>query len=105
MDELWYKLLQKSHCTVIVKLVRDNEGNVKDIIMGHDTWDDFNKMNRIYKSYEFAWGDNKEISKIVFSSYAGCVSSTDEFYEVNGKLILTETTINILDQTIYNVAT
>eukprot|EP01015_Nassula_variabilis_P001766 TRINITY_DN10965_c0_g1_i3.p1 TRINITY_DN10965_c0_g1~~TRINITY_DN10965_c0_g1_i3.p1 ORF type:complete len:276 (+),score=19.05 TRINITY_DN10965_c0_g1_i3:64-891(+) len=34
-----------------------------------------------------------------------CVSSTDEYFEVNGKMLLTETTLSILDQTIYNIAT
>ena len=54
-------------------------------------------MTRIYKSYTFCWGEKAEVNKIVFSSYAGCISSTDEFYEVNGKLLVTETTLSVLD--------
>eukprot|EP01015_Nassula_variabilis_P019627 TRINITY_DN332_c0_g1_i2.p1 TRINITY_DN332_c0_g1~~TRINITY_DN332_c0_g1_i2.p1 ORF type:complete len:642 (+),score=76.63 TRINITY_DN332_c0_g1_i2:66-1991(+) len=104
-EDVWAKLLRKSHCSVIVKLVRGEDGKIQDLIAAHNTWDDFSKMIRIYKQYEFVWGDNGEVSDIVFSSYAGCISSTDEFYEVNGKFFLTETTLNVLDESIYNIAT
>lgn len=46
----------------------------------------------VYGDYSF---------KASFSSYPGLISSTDDFIINNHKLITTETTLNILDQSLY----
>jgi hypothetical protein len=38
---------------------------------------------------------------MTFSSYPGCLSSTDDFYITNNNLVITETTIEIIDVTHY----
>lgn len=38
----------------------------------------------------------------VFSAYPGTLSSTDDFYITNNKLMITETTIDVLDINLYS---
>jgi len=38
---------------------------------------------------------------MTFSSYPGCLSSTDDFYITNNNLVITETTIEIIDVSQY----
>ena len=72
---------------------------IKDILISHATWDDYNAMIRIFKIYSFKFND--ELNQIgltnhtvSFSSYPGCISSTDDYYIVNQDLFITETTIS-----------
>lgn len=43
----------KSHCSAFLKVIKDNKGNYKDLIVAHSTWDDYAEMLRIYKHYDF----------------------------------------------------
>lgn len=38
-----------SHCSAFIKVVKDDKGNYKDLIVSHNTWDDYSEMLRIYK--------------------------------------------------------
>jgi len=77
------------------------------VLVSHSTWDDYSEMLRIFKHYEFELlGDNSHIEGFkkkdeTFSSYPGCLSSTDDFYMLNSKLIVTETTLEILNEELY----
>jgi len=75
-------------------------------MVGHSTWDDYSEMLRVYKYYEIEMlGEgvphglgNKRIS---FSSYPGCLSSTDDWYIINDKFIITETTLEVMQENLY----
>ncbi len=47
------------------------------------------------QSYKFEFENNHELpsSEMTFSSYPGCLSSTDDFYITNNNLVITETTL------------
>lgn len=59
---------------------------------------------RIFKHFTFGADDPSTSVQISFSSYAGMISSTDDFYEVKKKgsaIVIIETTINVLDKDSY----
>jgi len=78
------------HCTGLVRLPEDKS----DLYFGHTTWEAFSEMTRVWKVYDFPL---KGVSarKISFSSYPGCVSSTDDYYLMDSGLAITETTLSI----------
>jgi len=78
------------HCTAIVRLTPDH----KELYFGHTTWEPFSEMTRVWKLYDFPLKD-VTARKISFSSYPGCVSSTDDYYLMDNGLAITETTLNI----------
>lgn len=76
----------------------------EDIYAGHSTWWSFASMIRIFKRYEFSY-NNPSIAakKTVFSSYPGMVSSWDDFYMMDSKLLMVQTTNNIADPRLYDI--
>lgn len=74
----------RSHCSVLFKLV-----GTSDIVMSHSTWDSYWAMQRVFKYLEV--GEHK---KITYSSYPGCISSTDDFFILDGNLVVTETSLD-----------
>lgn len=78
------------HCTGLVRLTPDH----KELYFGHTTWEPFSEMTRVWKLYDFPLKDTTA-RKISFSSYPGCVSSTDDYYLMDNGLAITETTLNI----------
>lgn len=78
------------HCTGLVRLTPDH----KELYFGHTTWEPFSEMTRVWKVYDFPLKD-VSAKKISFSSYPGCVSSTDDYYLMDNGLAITETTLNL----------
>lgn len=54
-------------------------------------------MLRFYKFYQFEISDKNNYT-ISFSAYPGSVISTDDFYLIKDKLVITETTLSIDDE-------
>jgi len=82
--------IEKGHCTGVVHLA---EGN-SELYFGHTTWESFSEMTRIWKVYDFPL-QGVSAKKISFSSYPGCISSTDDYYLMDSGLAITETTLSI----------
>ena len=100
---LWEKLMSKSHCSALIKSLINPKGYLEDIYVAHTTWDSYSEMHRIFKVYDFKYdlfGKEKN-SKIIFSSYPGTLTSTDDFYMLNSKITILETTLEILDRELY----
>jgi len=106
IHKIWLKKLSHSHCSALIKVLYNEEDNtVKDIMVGHTTWDDYSAMVRIFKENIFEFmGENSIIpsNQVTYSSYAGVISSTDDYYLVNKKLVVMETTLEILNERLYS---
>ncbi len=81
--------LLDQHCSALIKVTSE------DIIVAHDTWDDYSGTIRQYKTYAMA-------STIVsFSAMAGMISSGDDFYLTSNQLIVQETTNDFFNDDLY----
>ena len=91
-----------SHCTAFVKLSNDSS----DIWFGHNTWNYYILMIRIFKEYRFLTNKGHEKSKTVaFSSYPASLTSVDDFYVMDSNLTEMGTSINILKVDLYDLIT
>eukprot|EP00931_Biecheleriopsis_adriatica_P105978 TRINITY_DN80495_c0_g1_i1.p1 TRINITY_DN80495_c0_g1~~TRINITY_DN80495_c0_g1_i1.p1 ORF type:complete len:662 (-),score=161.32 TRINITY_DN80495_c0_g1_i1:24-1721(-) len=99
-DAHWMKRVAESgRCSALVRLA---EGD-RDLLMGHTTWDDYSKMTRIFKFYNFSMpAAETSATRIAFSSYPGAVTSTDDFYVMSSGITTMETSLEILDPTVWD---
>ena len=97
-EEIRKNFILNSRCSALVKLAND----YSDLWFGHATWDYYNVMIRIFKEYRFVSNKGNENNKvIVFPSYPAVLFSTDDFYYLDSKLLVMETSINIFDIDLY----
>lgn len=98
-DQAWEERMRKSRCSAFVRLSDQNA----DILVGHATWDDYSKMTRIFKYYNFnlpgAW---TKATHMAFSSYPGNLWSSDNFYVMNSGLVVVDTSLEILNPKVYD---
>lgn len=78
------------HCTSLVRLADDN----KELYFGHTTVECYSEMTRIWKVYDFPL-KGAAATKISFSSYPGCISSTDDYMLMDSGIAVMETTLDI----------
>ena len=98
IEEFKIFFLLHSHCSALIKLTDD----YNDIFFGHNTWSLYNTMIRIFKEYHFISNKGEEKSKtIIFSSYPAVLFSLDDFYIMDSKLLVMETTNSIYDNNLY----
>jgi len=98
-DKDWENMLtRKGHCTAFVRMGKENA----DMFVGHTTWDDYSKMTKMFKYYDFNLPYPTAASKVAMSSYPGCVSSTDDWYMLSSGLIVADTTLEILNPLLYD---
>ena len=89
-----------THCSALIKVAND----LSDIWIGHNTWTTYGTMIRTFKEYRFVSNNHKENSKVVvFSSYPGSLSSIDDFYYLDSKLVVIETTNSNFNDTLYDL--
>jgi len=91
--ENWDRLMRHGRCSALIKVLPD----FSDVFVGHSTWADYSELLRIWKTYTLPLKNVP--SKIVsFSSYAGMISSTDDWYITDQELLITETTTQVEDE-------
>ncbi len=86
-------LFSRSMCSAIFKTSAD----LKDIYYGHSSWFTYSATNRIYKHYHFL-DSLFAATSMSFSSYAGYMSSLDDFYLMNSGLVMIQTSLSVLDK-------
>jgi hypothetical protein len=100
VDDDWeLRLTKHGHCSALVRVAPE----IKDILIGHTTWADYAKMTRIFKYYNFPLPGAYTQTKVMgFSSYPGCISSTDDFYMLDSGLVVLDTSLEILNADLYD---
>jgi hypothetical protein len=117
-------------CSSLIKLLPNN----LDLLISHDTWSTYETMLRVLKkfslNYSFSNSSMHHIyhrnfvndisfdfgfsciyvetipgSKISFSSYPGALASFDDFYVTNTKLSITETSLEITNNSLWQFVT
>jgi len=85
-----HKTRKSGRCTSVVRLADGNS----ELYFGHTTNEMYSEMNRMWKVYDFPL-QGVVATKISFSSYPGCISSTDDYYLMDSGLAVTETSLDI----------
>lgn len=100
IDHDWEnRLTRRGRCSALVRIAPEN----KDLLIGHTTWGDYATMTRVFKYYHFMLpGAYTKTNVIGFSSYPGCISSTDDFYILDSGLVVMDTSLEILNMDLYN---
>ncbi|XP_041084538.1 putative phospholipase B-like 2 [Polyodon spathula] len=89
------RALGSGSCSALIKLLPGN----KDLLVSHDTWNNYQSMLRIMKKYSFAFQASPQAESTIpggvqaFSSYPGSIFSGDDFYILSSGLVTLETTI------------
>ncbi|EAL64426.1 phospholipase B-like protein [Dictyostelium discoideum AX4] len=83
------------HCSALIKLTDD----LTELYTGHTTWSDYYQMVRMIKSYNFRFSKlvAAKSNTTMFSGYPGVLMSVDDFYMLDSKLVVLETTNGIKD--------
>lgn len=87
-----------SHCSSIVKPVNGV------LYAAHEMWTTYAQMLMVWKQYDFGLVHTPGIvsRKVGFSSWPGMLSSEDDFYITEAKLVVMETTNNVYNFTLYD---
>lgn len=97
-EALWRRIKESSgRCSALVRLAQGR----KELLVGHSTFSDYGEMNRIFKYYNLPL-HGAVARKIAFSSYPGVAGSTDDYYLTDSGLVVTETTISMLNDQAYD---
>mgnify|MGYP001200651857 FL=1 len=91
----WDRLVRHGRCSSLIKVLPD----YSDVFVAHATWADYSELLRIWKTYTFPLQE-VAATTISFSSYAGMISSTDDWYITDQQLLVTETTTQVEDESI-----
>ena len=89
----------RSHCSAIVKVLPD----LSDIYVAHNTWAGYKTMLRQMKVYRFPFNSltTNNSDTMMFSSYPGTVTSTDDYYISDQELVVVETTNDVYTTELY----
>lgn len=100
--ELLKYVNSKGMCSALIKLLPGFE----NIFLSHSSWFTYSNTYRIYKHYDFNLNHSQIASKAMsFSSYPGYLESLDDFYILDSRLVLLQTTNIVFNKTIYDKVT
>lgn len=93
------EILKRSHCSAYVKLTKLKN----ELFMAHNSWFYYSSMLKSKKTYHYH-APTSDIN-VSLSSFAGIVSSDDDFFITSNKLGILETTLNIFNEALYDELT
>lgn len=94
----WRKLITRSRCSSLVRWTSDHS----ELFHGHTTWSTWAYLTRTYKLYELNLENTPGVT-IHFASYPGVLTSFDDFFQVGETLLsISETTMSVINTTIYS---
>ena len=86
------------HCTGLIRLLDD----YSDVFFAHDTWSDFRDLHGQLKEYHFPIKEFNA-TRLIFSTRVGKLFSYDDFYMADTGLLVLETTMNIYNESLYDI--
>ncbi|XP_049602012.1 phospholipase B-like 1 [Syngnathus scovelli] len=96
------KLPGMGHCSALIKMLPGFE----NLLFAHSSWYTYAATMRIYKHWDFHIADpNTATGKLSFSSYPGFLVSLDDFYLLGSGLMMTQTTNNVFNTSLFNFVT
>lgn len=100
VDKDWERRISKhGHCTGFVRVGPEQN----DLLVGHTTWSDYSTMTRMFKYYHFSLPGSEATANVIgFSSYPGCISSTDDWYQMDNGLVVMDTSLEVIDGAVYD---
>ncbi|XP_072299839.1 phospholipase B-like 1 [Eucyclogobius newberryi] len=97
-----FKLPGMGHCSALIKILPGFE----NLLFAHSSWYTYAATMRIYKHWDFYVAEpHTATGKLSFSSYPGFLVSLDDFYLLGSGLMMTQTTNNVFNSTLFNVIT
>lgn len=87
--------LEGEHCSVLIKPSSDRS----KLMAGHVTWSEYTSLLRTYKTYDFGRG------RIQFSGFPALPMSGDDWFITSSNLLITETTNEIFNMSLYSYMT
>lgn len=85
------------HCTGLLKITDD----YSDIYIAHDAWSDYRDLHGALKEYSLP-AKGFKAKRITMSTRIGKLSSYDDFYIADNGLLVIETTMTVLNQSLYD---
>ncbi|XP_017272018.1 phospholipase B-like 1 isoform X2 [Kryptolebias marmoratus] len=90
------------HCSALIKILPGYE----NVLFAHSSWYTYAATMRIYKHWDFhVFEPHTATGKLSFSSYPGFLVSLDDFYLLGSGLMMTQTTNNVFNTSLFDKIT
>ncbi|CAL1588762.1 unnamed protein product [Knipowitschia caucasica] len=97
-----FKLPGMGHCSALIKILPGFE----NLLFAHSSWYTYAATMRIYKHWDFHVTEpHTATGKLSFSSYPGFLVSLDDFYLLGSGLMMTQTTNNVFNSSLFKLIT
>uniref|UniRef100_A0A3Q1BZE7 Phospholipase B-like n=1 Tax=Amphiprion ocellaris TaxID=80972 RepID=A0A3Q1BZE7_AMPOC len=97
-----FKLPGMGHCSALIKMLPGFE----NLLFAHSSWYTYAATMRIYKHWDFRITEpHTATGKLSFSSYPGFLVSLDDFYLLGSGLMMTQTTNNVFNSSLFDKLT
>ncbi|KAF7647135.1 hypothetical protein LDENG_00176970 [Lucifuga dentata] len=94
-----FQLPGMGHCSALIKMLPGFE----NLLFAHSSWYTYAATMRIYKHWDFHISEpHAATGKLSFSSYPGFLVSLDDFYLLGSGLMMTQTTNNVFNTSLFD---